>query len=72
MTSLKIQERKTTYLLLYALFGMFPIEKLDVHFCFSVEIIFEKRPRKGANTYTLGIKSGAFHMAGTWFNGPTG
>lgn len=54
----------------FTLSGMFPRE-INVHFCFSVEIIFLKnRPRKGANTYTLGIKSGAFRMAGNLANGP--
>ena len=49
---------------------MFPRE-INVHFCFSVEIFFfKKRPRKGANTYTLGNKSGAYHMAGNPANGP--
>lgn len=49
---------------------MFPRE-INVHFCFSDEIIFlKKRPRKGANTHTLGNKSGASHMAGNMADGP--
>lgn len=49
---------------------MFPRE-INVHFCFSVEIILKKkkRPRKGANTYNLGDESGAFQMAGNLADG---
>ena len=63
-------EKEKQAIFSFTLSGMFPRE-INVHFCFSDEIIFlKKRPRNSANTYTLGNKSGAFHMAGNLANRP--